>query len=110
MIKHGNSPQPGHPETRQQFRECVSPLPALAKLVNLSEAACSERVKRLREQGVITGFTTQLDPRMLDQGLLVFIEIKIDHTSPEAFDTFAKAIRSSPRSSSAISRFSRKAP
>jgi Lrp/AsnC family transcriptional regulator, leucine-responsive regulatory protein len=33
---------------------------------------------------------------MLDQGLLVFIEIKIDHTSPEAFDTFAKAIRRKP--------------
>jgi Lrp/AsnC family leucine-responsive transcriptional regulator len=69
---------------------------ALAKSVNMSEAACSERVRRLREHGVITGFTTQLDPRLLDQGLLVFIEIKIDRTSPEAFEAFARAVRRKP--------------
>ncbi len=69
---------------------------ALAREVHLSEAACFERVKRLREQGVITGFTALLDPRKVDQSLLVFIEIKIDRTTSEAFDAFAQAIRRKP--------------
>ena len=35
---------------------------ALARKIHLSPAACSERVKRLRERGVIAGYTAVLDP------------------------------------------------
>lgn len=69
---------------------------ALAREVHLSEAACFERVKRLRDQGVIMGFTALLDPKKVDRALLVFIEIKIDRTTPEAFDAFARAVRRAP--------------
>lgn len=69
---------------------------ALAKLVALSPAACFERVRRLRQQGLIRGFTALLDPQKLDRGLLVFVEIVLDRTTPDVFDQFARAVRDMP--------------
>ncbi|MFC3673957.1 Lrp/AsnC ligand binding domain-containing protein [Ferrovibrio xuzhouensis] len=69
---------------------------ALAKLVGLSPAACFERVRRLRQQGLIRGFTALLDPQKLDRGLLVFVEIVLDRTTPDVFDQFARAVREMP--------------
>src|SRR3546814_20899795 len=69
---------------------------ALAKLVGLSPAACFERVRRLRQQGLIRGFTALLDPQKLDRGLLVFVEIVLDRTTPDVFDPFARAVRDMP--------------
>ena len=34
----------------------------LAQQCHLSPSACSDRLRRLRERGVITGFTALLDP------------------------------------------------
>jgi Lrp/AsnC family leucine-responsive transcriptional regulator len=47
----------------------------LAARVNLSPAACLERVRKLHESGYIMGYTAQLNPQLLDVSLLVFIEV-----------------------------------
>src|SRR5579875_2427527 len=52
----------------------------LASRANLSPAACHERVKRLRERGVITGYTATLDPEKVGRGLMVFVEVVLDRT------------------------------
>ena len=65
---------------------------ALAKAVGLSPTPCAERVRALEAAGIISGYTTNLDPERLDLGLLVFIEIAIDRTSEDAFDQFRKAM------------------
>jgi Lrp/AsnC family leucine-responsive transcriptional regulator len=69
---------------------------ALARQVNLSPAACFERVKRLRRDGTITGFAALLDAAKLDRALLIFVEIVLDRTTPDVFDAFAKAVRKMP--------------
>ena len=69
---------------------------ALARHVNLSAPACFERVKRLRRDGTITGFTALLDAAKLDRALLIFVEIVLDRTTPDVFDAFAKAVRKMP--------------
>ena len=69
---------------------------ALAKLVGLSPAACFERVRRLRLQGLIRGFAALLDPHKLERGLLVFVEIVLDRTTPDVFEQFAGAVRDMP--------------
>jgi len=51
----------------------------LSNRVNLSPAACLERVRKLHESGYILGYTTQLNPQLLDVALLVFIEVVLDH-------------------------------
>lgn len=64
----------------------------LADRVALSHTATSERVKRLTRDGYIEGYHAKLSPQKLNRSLLVFVEVKLDHTTPEVFDTFAQAV------------------
>ena len=68
----------------------------LAKRCNLSPAACFERVRRLRERNVITGYVALLDPAKVDRALLIFVEVLLDRTTTDVFDAFAAAVRLSP--------------
>jgi Lrp/AsnC family leucine-responsive transcriptional regulator len=68
----------------------------LAKRCNLSPAACFERVRRLREGGVIAGYSALLDPAKVDRALLIFVEVLLDRTTRDVFDAFAAAVRQSP--------------
>ena len=68
----------------------------LAKRCNLSPAACFERVRRLRERGVIQGYVALLDPASVDRALLIFVEVHLDRTTSDVFDAFARAVRLSP--------------
>lgn len=63
---------------------------ALAKKVNLTPTPCLERVRRLERDGYITGYAALLDPKMLDAGLLVFVEISLLRNSPDAFSDFRR--------------------
>ena len=68
----------------------------LAQKAHLSPAACSERVRRLRERGVIARYTALLDPVEVGLGLLVFVEISLDRTTAGVLNDFAAAIHRSP--------------
>jgi Lrp/AsnC family leucine-responsive transcriptional regulator len=68
----------------------------LARLVNLTPTPCIERVKRLERQGFIKGYTAILDPELVNAGLLVFVEINLSHTSPDAFREFRDEARLLP--------------
>jgi Lrp/AsnC family leucine-responsive transcriptional regulator len=74
----------------------------LAKQAHLSPAACHERVKRLRERGVITGYAALVDPSAVDLSLLIFVEVVLDRTTGEAFEGFAAAVRRARKYWSAI--------
>jgi len=63
---------------------------ALAKKVNLSTTPCLERVRRLERHGYIRGYTALLEPGMVESGLLVFVEIDLLRTSPDAFRDFRR--------------------
>ncbi len=63
---------------------------ALAKKVNLSATPCHERVRRLERHGYIRGYTALLEPAMVGAGLLVFVEIDLLRTSPDAFRDFRR--------------------
>lgn len=66
----------------------------LSARVNLSAAACLERVRKLQEAGYILGYAAQLNPRMLDVALLVFIEVVLDRTTPDVFEEFKLSVQS----------------
>jgi len=68
----------------------------LAKRCNLSPAACFERVRRLRERRVITGYAALIDPTMAGRGLLIFVEVLLDRTTGDVFEAFAAAVRAQP--------------
>jgi Lrp/AsnC family transcriptional regulator, leucine-responsive regulatory protein len=66
---------------------------SLARHVGLSPTPCQERVKRLERERFIVGYGARLDPAKIDLGLLVFVQITLDRTTPDVFDRFAKATR-----------------
>jgi Lrp/AsnC family leucine-responsive transcriptional regulator len=68
----------------------------LADRVGLRPTATSERLKRLVRDGYIAGFHARLDPARVGLGLLVFIEVRLDRTTPEVFERFADAVRRAP--------------
>lgn len=58
----------------------------LAEQISLSATPCSERVKRLEREGVITGYHARVKPAALGLNLLVFLEIKLSAKSGDVFD------------------------
>ena len=58
----------------------------LAERISLSATPCSERVKRLEREGVITGYHARVNPAALGLNLLVFLEIKLSAKSGDVFD------------------------
>ncbi len=68
----------------------------LAQKVHLSPAASLERVRALTAAGFILGFRALLNPAALDAGMLVFVQVVLDRTTPEVFDTFKAAVQARP--------------
>ncbi len=71
-------------------------LSELSEQVNLSLTPCSERVKRLEKDGIITGYHAKLNPKLLDKSLLVFIEIQLTTKSGDVFDKVAQSLLNIP--------------
>jgi Lrp/AsnC family leucine-responsive transcriptional regulator len=65
----------------------------LAESVALSPTAVLARVQRLSKEGVILGFEARLDPVKLGVGLMVFIEVLLDKTTPNVFEAFRAAVQ-----------------
>ncbi|AFK22986.1 Lrp/AsnC family transcriptional regulator [Pyrococcus sp. ST04] len=53
------------------------PLREISKITGLAESTIHERIKRLRESGVIKKFTAIIDPEALGYTMLAFILIKV---------------------------------
>jgi len=68
----------------------------LSDRIHLSPTATVERVRRLSRDGYILGYSAILSPEKLNRSLMVFIEVKLERTTPEVFDAFAKAVMKNP--------------
>ncbi|ASJ17577.1 transcriptional regulator [Thermococcus chitonophagus] len=53
------------------------PLREISKITGLAESTIHERIKRLRESGIIKKFTAIVDPEALGYTMLAFILIKV---------------------------------
>ncbi|MEM0200297.1 MAG: Lrp/AsnC family transcriptional regulator [Saccharolobus sp.] len=65
------------------------PFSRLAKMLNLSEATIYVRIKRLKENGVIRGFYTDIDYDRIGLNVVAFILIKAD---PKKYDKILKQL------------------
>ena len=68
----------------------------LADEVRLSPTAVLERVKRLTRDGYILGYAARLNPGKLGAGLMVFIEVVLDRTTPDVMNAFKAAVQVRP--------------
>ena len=60
----------------------------LAAMVHLSPSSCWERVRQLREEGVVVGFHAELDPKALGIGLQAMIGVRLKRHTREAVESF----------------------
>ncbi|GGO72772.1 leucine-responsive transcriptional regulator Lrp [Bowmanella pacifica] len=65
----------------------------LSRRVGLSATPCLERVRRLEQQGYITGYHAKVEPAKLGAAMLVFVEITLTKTSTDIFAEFSAAVR-----------------
>jgi Lrp/AsnC family transcriptional regulator, leucine-responsive regulatory protein len=63
----------------------------IAQELGLSAPAVAERVKRLKQRGLIRGFHAVLDPPSLGLGLTAFVAVTLTH--PRNRDSFLKMVR-----------------
>lgn len=68
----------------------------LAESVALSPTAVLARVQRLTRDGFILGYEARLDPRKLGAGMMVFVEVLLDRTTPNVFEAFKAAVQVYP--------------
>ncbi|MGI9350426.1 MAG: Lrp/AsnC family transcriptional regulator [Rhizobiaceae bacterium] len=64
----------------------------LAKEIGLSKTPCQMRLRRLEEQGIITGYQAILDPIKLGLDHIAFVEVKLNDTREAALKEFNKRV------------------
>lgn len=69
---------------------CKRPLAAIGEKVGLSAPAVTERIHKMEEAGVITGYVALLDGRSLGLDVTAFIGVSIGH--PRLIDAFEREI------------------
>ena len=69
----------------------------LAEAVALSPTAVLARVQRLTRGGYILGYEARLNPLLLGAGMMVFVEVLLDRTTPNVFDAFKAAVQVYPQ-------------
>jgi Lrp/AsnC family leucine-responsive transcriptional regulator len=65
----------------------------LAEAVGLSPTAVLARTQRLQRDGFILGYEARLDPLKLGRGMMVFVEVLLDRTTPNVFNQFKAAVQ-----------------
>jgi Lrp/AsnC family transcriptional regulator, leucine-responsive regulatory protein len=63
----------------------------LAENVGLSPTAVLTRTQRLQRDGYISSYEARLNPAKLDRAMLIFVEILLDRTTHNLFDSFSAA-------------------
>ena len=68
----------------------------LSTLVNLSPTPCLNRVRKLEESGIITGYRAVIDPAKVGLKIRAFVLLKLANNRRKAVDEFAEAVKKIP--------------
>jgi Lrp/AsnC family transcriptional regulator, leucine-responsive regulatory protein len=66
----------------------------MAAEVGLSQPAVAERMRKLEQEGIVTGYTARVDGKKLGKDIIAFIGVRIEH--PRYNEGFGKKILSIP--------------
>ena len=66
----------------------------ISRTVGLSQPAVAERIRKLEERGVITGYAARVDAARLGKDITAFIGVTIEH--PKYFEGFSKKVMAMP--------------
>src|SRR6059058_2799630 len=73
-------------------QDCRAAVSQLAREVHLTVTPTLERVRRLESAGYIEGYFARLSPGRLGLGLLAYVEVLLDRTTPDAFERFKQVM------------------
>jgi len=76
--------------------DCDTPVAELAAAVQLSTTPCWRRIQRMKDAGVLTGNVALVDPRSVNVGVTVFVNIRTNQHSQAWFDRFHATVESIP--------------
>ena len=68
----------------------------LARRVNLSSSPCWERLQRMEQAGIITGYGAQVALEKLTEHIVVFVTAELENHRAEDFERFEAAIGREP--------------
>ena len=69
---------------------------ALSTTVGLSPDACRKRLAKLRASGIIEAEIAVLDPKSVDRGLLLIVEVSLQKERLSDIDAFKARMRAAP--------------
>ncbi|WP_266160608.1 Lrp/AsnC family transcriptional regulator [Dyella silvatica] len=64
----------------------------LAERVSLSSSACLRRLQRLEAEGILTGYSAQVDPQAVGLGLQAFVRVRLSKHESVAVERFAEQV------------------
>ncbi|WP_199097840.1 Lrp/AsnC family transcriptional regulator [Dyella sp. ASV21] len=64
----------------------------LAERVSLSPSACLRRLQRLEADGILTGYTAQVDPQAVGLGLQAFVRVQLSKHESAAVERFVDLV------------------
>lgn len=62
----------------------------IARRVGLSQPSVADRIRKLEEAKVVTGYVARVDPKRLGKDITAFISVDIEH--PRQFEGFARKV------------------
>jgi Lrp/AsnC family transcriptional regulator, leucine-responsive regulatory protein len=68
----------------------------LGEMVGLSTSAAQRRVKRLRDDGIITADVSIVDPDMVGRHMTFVVEVTLEREKVALFETFKRQMREAP--------------
>lgn len=71
-----------------------TPQTEIAKAVHLSQPAVAERIRKLEEAGIITGYVAKVNALRVGKDITAFIGVAINH--PKHFDAFTARVLALP--------------
>lgn len=69
----------------------------LAERVSLSTSPIWRRVKRLEQEGLISGYHARLDPHKLGYRVTAFVQVSLDKKDAESVKAFEEAVQRIPQ-------------
>jgi len=76
--------------------DCDTPVAELAAAVQLSTTPCWRRIQRMKDAGVVTGHVALVDPKSVNVGVTVFVNIRTNQHSQAWFDRFHATVEAIP--------------
>ena len=69
----------------------------LARKLNIPPTTLQERIRRLEERGVVTGYRAVLDPEKMGYGVQAFIAVSLDRHEPDSIRAFEQRVNEMSR-------------